>query len=837
MNMRRILKTPANCLRMADGGEVSAWSLKGIAKKLTAPSAPPMSMTEKFARQDAARGAPAAPAPVAAAPAPAPTQGISGYVGNGALEGRMKAAGLRDGGTVPGKGQGDKIPALYEPGEFVVSNDMLDAAPGLRDELHTLRGHVLHAKGKTVAEANAQATNGATLRAKDGIYDPATKTWTPTAQPVPQPIPTAEPAGRSLMARPNFVMGDNSAPSASSSTSLRARDTNWTYGAPETAQPRPMSSALVPTGDPGSNGARPNFTFGDNSKPMFTDPAAGETLHRGGPQMGVPRGASTPASMAAEAARGSDMRPMPRTLRGTVGGLGNAVATAGPGLAAGYLTGLAGAGAVHATKNLGNPDNTPAGPAQPQGLESQIPTDGYNPAPKKQPYNFFTDNETGRNLGNLAIAGSAALGPGGLPLLAGAGRTLRMADVAGNLGIAANQGAAAALMDVRGPQSVPKAPAPTATAAAPGTFSAGDATMPAQEQIPGRVRVDRQANGNLAFSGTDVSGPVSYQGPGSNALPGLRDPGKTYNVMPGMSKAQTDAILTNPDGSRWTAQDEATARANLRDGIDQYRGTSRDARNDKDAELKRLALSEAGTPGRKAALALLTQQMQNDTTMYGHNVTERDNIRTNNTSRTNNELTNDTQRTRLRYDMSKDERDYKRNVANDDFTQGQAAQKAIHEELASYIPPGADGKPDMARAAQLAVGLNAHLSARASALEKHLQLNPNDKQAASELEGLRKRGPAMMDATAKRKFITGVMAQDAARAAATPWYNPVGALVSDDQVPYTSLRRKDGLLGHDYVANNGDEIPGRFIDRSGSWLGIGGRPNQNFKDLIVRNKE
>lgn len=365
----------------------------------------------------------------------------------------------------------------------------------------------------------------------------------------------------------------------------------------------------------------------------------------------------------------------------------------------------------------------------------------------------------------------------------------------------------------------------------------GDATMPAQEQIPGRVRVDRQANGNLAFSGTDVSGPVSYQGPGSNALPGLRDPGKTYNVMPGMSKAQTDAVLTNPDGSRWTAQDEATARANLRDGIDQYRGTSRDARNDKNAELKRLALSEAGTPGRKAAQAMLAQQMQNDVTMYGHNVTERDNIRTNNTSRTNNELTNDTQRTRLRYDMSKDERDYKRNVANDDFTQGQAAQKAIHEELASYIPPGADGKPDMARAAQLAVGLNAHLSARASALEKHLQLNPNDKQAASELEGLRKRGPAMMDATAKRKFITGVMAQDAARAAATPWYNPVGASVSDDQVPYTSLRRKDGLLGHDYVANNGDEIPGRFIDRSGSWLGIGGRPNQNFKDLIVRNKE
>ena len=30
-------------------------------------------------------------------------------------------------GDVPGEGKGDKIPAKYEPGEFVVSNAMLDA--------------------------------------------------------------------------------------------------------------------------------------------------------------------------------------------------------------------------------------------------------------------------------------------------------------------------------------------------------------------------------------------------------------------------------------------------------------------------------------------------------------------------------------------------------------------------------------------------------------------------------------------------------------------------------------------------------------------------------------
>ena len=89
----------------------------------------------------------------------------------------MQAAGLRDGGdlrtghggAVPGRGVGDKIPAKYEPGEFVVSNAMLDTAPGLRDQLHELRNGVLAAQGKTPAEADAKALRGGSLRAMDGV--------------------------------------------------------------------------------------------------------------------------------------------------------------------------------------------------------------------------------------------------------------------------------------------------------------------------------------------------------------------------------------------------------------------------------------------------------------------------------------------------------------------------------------------------------------------------------------------------------------------------------------------------------------------------------------------
>ncbi len=61
------------------------------------------------------------------------------------------------GGVVPGTGKGDKIPAKYEPGEFVVSNDMLAAEPELRDHLRALREQVLAAKGMTPEEADAKA--------------------------------------------------------------------------------------------------------------------------------------------------------------------------------------------------------------------------------------------------------------------------------------------------------------------------------------------------------------------------------------------------------------------------------------------------------------------------------------------------------------------------------------------------------------------------------------------------------------------------------------------------------------------------------------------------------
>ena len=149
-------------LQFADGGMFG---------KLFGSSKPPETITEKYARQDAeraAKAAKAAPAPAAPA-ASAPAQGGALNPAN-ALKAREKAAGLRDGGQVPGTGTGDKIPALYTPGEFVVSKAMLKRSPGLRDALHELRADTLAAEGKTVEEADAEAVRGMSLRAARG-YD------------------------------------------------------------------------------------------------------------------------------------------------------------------------------------------------------------------------------------------------------------------------------------------------------------------------------------------------------------------------------------------------------------------------------------------------------------------------------------------------------------------------------------------------------------------------------------------------------------------------------------------------------------------------------------------
>lgn len=295
-------KRPRIALR--DGGEISPWSLRGIignVKSAMTPTPPTPEQAERDrqladykARAEAARSAPAQPTPAAAAPAPT---GISGYVGNSALQARERAAGLRDGGdlrtgqggNVPGTGSGDKIPAKYEPGEFVVSNAMLDAAPGLREELHDLRGNVLAKQGKSVAQADAEAVTPKGLRANDGgrLVPYVNHRMGDNAA---QMMSSERAVGPNM--RPNFVFGNNSAPTASAGRALVPTGQPGTATFPTKAP----GTALVPTGRPGANGYKPNFTMGANpsaapvapsTAPQYTppkvDPTTGRYLHEGIP--------------------------------------------------------------------------------------------------------------------------------------------------------------------------------------------------------------------------------------------------------------------------------------------------------------------------------------------------------------------------------------------------------------------------------------------------------------------------------------------------------------------------------------------------------------------------
>lgn len=173
-------KRPVEPFGLREGGEIHAdlggmWANAKRAVQGLPPETNKEALDRRLARP-APAPVPAAPMPAASAPQTAAPMGSQSVIDN-----RMKAAGLRHGGTlrtgmggdVPGTGQGDKIPAKYEPGEFVVSNDMLDAQPELRGHLRGLREQVLAEKGMTPAEADAKALSGGKgLRANDALNLP-----------------------------------------------------------------------------------------------------------------------------------------------------------------------------------------------------------------------------------------------------------------------------------------------------------------------------------------------------------------------------------------------------------------------------------------------------------------------------------------------------------------------------------------------------------------------------------------------------------------------------------------------------------------------------------------
>lgn len=113
-------------------------------------------------------------------------------------------------------------------------------------------------------------------------------------------------------------------------------------------------------------------------------------------------GRGAPGAVSAPAApQPTRMQSLRNLASGTASAVGNTLlyggAAAGGYAAASALRDMGSGGA------LSNTSDAP-GPAIGSQLANQIPDSGTGPTPGAQPYNFWTDSETGRNLGNAANA-------------------------------------------------------------------------------------------------------------------------------------------------------------------------------------------------------------------------------------------------------------------------------------------------------------------------------------------------------------------------------------------------------------------------------------------------
>jgi hypothetical protein len=125
-----------------------------------------------------------------------------------------------------------------------------------------------------------------------------------------------------------------------------------------------------------------------------------------------------------------------------------------------------------------------------------------------------------------------------------------------------------------------------------------------------------------SYSGGNVTGDVSLVDANGQALSG-RMRGGVSVLGNAQDAARTSASLRNPDGSYWSAGDNAIMAANLRDGVDPYLGTSRAQGDTANQDLLRLATSP-GKVGGSFARQMLLNQVGDQTTRRGQDITSTD---------------------------------------------------------------------------------------------------------------------------------------------------------------------------------------------------------------------
>lgn len=249
----------------------------------------------------------------------------------------------------------------------------------------------------------------------------------------------------------------------------------------------------------------------------------------------------------------------------------------------------------------------------------------------------------------------------------------------------------------------------------------------------------KSANGTTSYSGYgDGSGRLGNLVSGDGTE--LRGRGSVSSVPAGsMSQSATAQTLRNPNGSTWSAQDNAIMAANLRDGVNPTQGTSggqmggatiigdgggygllskeyQAKRNAPQIDMRGLSqrqkaqymiaaeetaikrqaneygnedsLRRDGTSRRGQDMTASTAKMGNDTTLRGQDM-----------DYAGKRIANESNKLRLQYDMGKDQRDFALTKATHDQSMGQKYRENFKKE---FQVAGADGKPDEIASGQMA---------------------------------------------------------------------------------------------------------------------------------------
>lgn len=121
------------------------------------------------------------------------------------------------------------------------------------------------------------------------------------------------------------------------------------------------------------------------------------------------------------------------------------------------------------------------------------------------------------------------------------------------------------------------------------------------------IQAVSDGKGGLMLTNADGQQKVKYTDTAGNPT---NDYTKTQQYAEGMQNRDAllkSANMSNMDGSTWSTNDNAIMAANIRDGVDPYRGTSK-GRED---QLRALALSPNGTPGKANAMKMLMMYSDN----------------------------------------------------------------------------------------------------------------------------------------------------------------------------------------------------------------------------------